>query len=172
MSGRGRRKKKGLQSEQSNDGATGIPSRLSSGSSAVIRKLRDQRKQVTNPEMRKAMARVHRTAILEMEQWQKELIKIIKTETSIHFNRDGTWQFVLPPSLVNLHYETQLNEYMKARSMTREEAIGAVRVDLEGAAVQIEAARAAKDDVGRQGQAAGLPSGTTPNPVDAREAAL
>ncbi len=55
-----------------------------------------------------------RKADSEFKEWKKELCKIVNNQSRLIFNRDGTYQFILPSRLVKLVWSTTLQERIKA----------------------------------------------------------
>ena len=63
-----------------------------------------------------------RKAILEFREWKSELVRMIKEGAALVFGPDGAYQFVLPPRLVKLVWDTTIKERVR---MERKQGEGA-----------------------------------------------
>ena len=63
------------------------------------------------------LKRVQKKAKAEFKEWKAELCKIINQQSQLVFNRDASYQFILPSKLVKLVWSTTLQERIKAAKL-------------------------------------------------------
>jgi hypothetical protein len=57
--------------------------------------------------------KVNPTALRELKEWKKTLIKAIQTQSRLVFDKKGEWSFILPTVIVKLVWNTTIKERIK-----------------------------------------------------------
>lgn len=60
------------------------------------------------------IAKQRKQAAVDFKDWKKELCNIINNQSRLVFNKDGSYQFILPSRLVKLVWSTTIQERIKA----------------------------------------------------------
>jgi hypothetical protein len=99
------------------------------------------------------MKKVQKKAKAEFKEWKDELCTIIKRQSKLIFNKNGSYQFILPSRLVKLVWSTTIQERIRAEMVhnklsaedARKKALTKLREEVEKAHIEYTAAPAKKE---------------------------